>query len=436
MKTKFLLAVILLCSWLIPACQPAQIPQDSPATIPPPTKTASPTDIPLPTNTPVPPTATNTPFVPKATLKIAVAMPLTGNFGSWGTDLYRGSELAVSQLSGPLELIGYAVELVPYDDMDDLDTAVSNAKELVEDPDILCGVGHLTSRLTIQATEVYHRAGLAFISPSATNTDVTKRAYLEVNRVAGRDDLQGTAGARFAQEREFKAIYLIYDQNNAFLQKNADFFKREAIQLGLNLVGELSTNSLSGFESVIGKILASNTDLVYFAGFAEQVGNFVNEARNSGYTGAVLGIDSLSTQDLLNYAGPFAIDGGGMFYTTTGASLASIPEAAQFVQDFQSRYGTEPQFFTPYAYDATGICLKAIEEASRNKGGEIPTRAEVANAIRALVDYPGITDTYTFTSKGDPTSSKFQVFQITTIDPGKWGQNPVVATYNIEPPDQ
>jgi len=361
---------------------------------------------------------------------------MTGNWGSIGTDLFHGSQLAVSQLSDSLELMGYAVQLVPYDDMGDLDTAVSNAKELVEDADILCGVGHFTSGLTIQATEVYHRAGLAFISPSSTNTDVTKRAYLEVNRVIGRDDLQGLAGARFANERGFNAVYLIYNEDNFFLQKNADYFKREARLLGLNLVGELSTNKPSGFESVIKKILESNADLVYFLGFAEQVGTFVNEARESGYTGAVMGVDTISTPDLLNFAGPFAIDGGGLYYTTNGVNLATLPDAAQFLQDFQFRFGTEPQFFTPYAYDATGICLKAIEEASKAKDGSIPTRAEVANAIRALVDYPGITNTYNFTSKGDPRYSKYQVFQVTTIDPGKWGENPLVATYDIEPPDQ
>lgn len=435
MKTKILLATLILCSWLLPACQPAQVPPSSTATIAPPTNTAAPTDTPVPTNTPIPPTATNTPFVPKATFKIPVAVPMTGNWGSYGMDILHGSELAVSQLSNPLELMGYAVQLVPYDDMDDLDTAVSNAKELVEDMDILCGVGHFTSRLTIQATEVYHRAGLAFISPSSTNTDVTKRGYLEVNRVIGRDDLQGIAGAYFAQERGFNAIYLIYNEDIAYIQKNADYFKREAIQLGLNLVGEFSTNNPSSFETVIKKIVESDTDLVYFAGSVEQVGNFVNQARNSGYTGAVLGIDSIATQNLLNFAGPFAIDGGGMYYTT-GANLASMPDAAQFAQDFQSTFGSEPLFFTPYAYDATGICLKAIEEASKAKDGDIPTRSEVANAIRALVDYPGITGTFNFTSRGDPTLSKYQVIQITTIDPGNWGANPLIATYEIESPDQ
>jgi branched-chain amino acid transport system substrate-binding protein len=429
MNTKKIFVVLMVCSWILSACQPAQIPPTATAMIAIPTNTSAPTD------TPVPPTATNTPFVPKATFKIAVAVPMTGDSGAAGTDIFHGSELAAAQLSNPLELMGYAVELAAYDDKNDLDTAVKNAKELVKDADILCGIGHYVSRMTIQATEIYHLAGLPFISPSSTMTDVTNRGYLEVNRVIGREDGQGTAGARFAQERGFKAIYVIYQINGGYTLKNADYFKRESNKLGLPIVGELGTDAIDNFEGVIQDILQTNTDLVYFAGDTTQVGNFINEARKLGYTGPILGTDASASPEILDYAGLSAIDGGGFYYTSVGANLASLPNATQFAKDFLTRFGSDPQTFTPYAYDATGICIKAIEEASKAKGGDIPTRAEVANAIRSLMDYQGITGTYNFTAKGDPTISQYQVFQVTTIDPDKWGTNAVVATYEIEPPE-
>jgi branched-chain amino acid transport system substrate-binding protein len=429
MKIKSLLVVFMVCSWTLSACQPAQIPPTATAAIVPPA------DTPIPTNTSVPPTptVTNTPFVPKATFKIAVAVDMTGVTGVNGTDIFHASELAVSQLSNPLELMGYKIELVSYDDKHDLDAAASNAKELVKDTAILCGVGHFNSNLTISATEIYHQAGLAFISPSSTNPNVTDRGYLEVNRVIGRDDTQGAAGAHFAQERGFKAIYVLYNQSSPYTQKNAASFKREANKLELKVAGELATDVPNNFESVIKRILDENTDLIYFAGFADQVGNFINEARKLGYTGAILGTDAIAP-DVLNFAGPFAIDGGGLYYINNGANLASLPNAAQFAQDFQTQFSSEPLTYTPYAYDATGICIKAIEEASKAKGGDIPTRAEVAKAIRALVDYKGIAGTYNFTKNGDPTVSLYQVVQVTSIDPNKWDANPVVATYEIEPP--
>jgi len=357
---------------------------------------------------------------------------MTGDRGLAGTDIFHASQLAVAQLSNSLELLGYDVELVSYDDKADLNIAVSNAKKLVEDKDILCGVGHYNSNITIQASEVYHRAGLAFISPSSTSPNVTDRSYLEVNRVIGRDDAEGIASARFANERGFKAIYLIYNPSIPYPQKNGTAFKREAGQLGLNIVGEYSTYTSNNFEYVINRILDANADLVYFPGFNDQVGNFTNEARKLGYTGTILGIDG--EPELINLAGPFSIDGGGLYYTTNSPNLLSQPNMAQFVQDFQTQFGIAPWIYTPYAYDATGICLKAIEEASKTKGGDIPSRAEVAKAIRALVDYQGVTGTYNFTPKGDPIVSLYQIYQVTTIDPDQWDTNRIVATYEIEPP--
>jgi branched-chain amino acid transport system substrate-binding protein len=355
--------------------------------------------------------------------------------GLFGADIFHASELAVAQLSMPLELTGYDVQLASYDDMGDPDATIKNAKNLVNDADILCGVGHFNSRLTIQASEVYHQAGLAFISPSSTNKDVTDRGYLEVNRVVGRDDGQGAAGAQFAHDFKFNSIYVLYNKA-PYEQQNADGFKREANKLGLTIVGELPTEKMGNFEETINDILGKNTDLVYFAGLANQVGNFIKEARELGYTGALLGIDTLSSPEILDFAGPFATDGGGLYYTMIGANLASMPNGLQFAKDYQLQFSADPQMYAPYAYDATGICLKAIEEASKAKGGEIPTRAEVANAIRALVDYAGISGTYNFTPNGDPTFAMYQVYQVTTIDPGKWGANPVVASIEITPPEK
>ena len=90
--------------------------------------------------------------------------------------------------------------------------------------------------------------------------------------------------------------------------------------------------------------------------------------------------------------------------------------------------------FAAQAYDAAGTCVKAIEEASKADGGEIPTRAEVARAIRALNGYQGLTGTYNFNRQGDPDPVQYYVNQVTTMDVEQWDQNPVVASIDITPP--
>ena len=50
------------------------------------------------------------------TIKIATQSPLSGGQSAIGVDIKNGAELALEQLKGPLEAMGFKVELAPYDD--------------------------------------------------------------------------------------------------------------------------------------------------------------------------------------------------------------------------------------------------------------------------------------------------------------------------------
>ena len=80
------------------------------------------------------------------------------------------------------------------------------------------------------------------------------------------------------------------------------------------------------------------------------------------------------------------------------------------------------------------ICLRAIEDAAKANGGKMPDRPAVANAIRALKDFAGITGTINFNSIGDLTTAKYFVIQVASPDPAKWNDNPVSETLDIAPP--
>jgi branched-chain amino acid transport system substrate-binding protein len=425
-----LITALMLSSLIIglTGCAPA-------ATVAPPTQSATAvvlSDISTarPTETPIR-TPSQTPFVPKATIKIVAHLPLTGSQSTSATDVEFGAELAVEQLAGPLNELGYKVELVTYDDKNDIDVAVANAKEFTLEPEILCGVGNFSSRITVQAMEVYHKAALAFISPSNTSTAVTDRGFLEINRIVGRDDLQGVAAAQFAQSQGFTTVYII-SHKGAYGGKNAAAFKREADRLGLTISGNQITVLKEKFDSIITRVLTAKPDMVFFAGLDDQAGPFFRETRAAGYMGTFLSIGG--SPALVDLAGPFSIEGGGLYYIETVAPVSYYPDAVSFRQDFLLNFGFSPLPYAAQAYDSAGICMKAIEEASKAKGGDLPTRSEVAEAIRALVDYKGITGTYNFNAKGDSTLAEYFVYEVVSVDPRKWSQNTVTASFKVELP--
>jgi len=398
-----------------------------------PTATRTPAPTKFPTNTPVP-TATLTPFVPKATIKIFNQGPLSGEYASDGYDYLHAVELAIEQLSGPLTDLGYKIELASYDDENNVERAVEKAKEIIADPQVLCGVGHYAGTMTVAAAEIYHKAGLAILAPNGV-AGLTDHGYLEINRIIGNYVGQGAAAAKFANAQGFVKAITISSPWGDYGTRTVYYFKNEAVLLGAPLVVYNTTTELiKDFDNIVTRVLSSNPNVVFFAASPDQAGNFFREARAAGYMGTFMGPNSLSNSSLLEFAGPRLVEGGGMYYTTLAAPASYYPDASTFIEDFTNMYGTPPQPAIANVYDATGICLKAIEEASKAKGGELPTRNEVAKAIRALKDYMGITGTYNFNNNGDLTLAEYFIYKVVSIDPAKWNQNTIVASYKLAPP--
>jgi branched-chain amino acid transport system substrate-binding protein len=369
------------------------------------------------------------------TIKIATQSPLSGGLSGVGVDMKNGAQMALDQLGGKLVEMGYKVELAPFDDQANPDVGVANAKQIVSDPAILCVVGHYNSGVQIPSSEEYHNAGLVNVSPANTNPRVTDRGYAEVNRLVGRDDVQGIVGANFAQGRGITSVFIVHDKT-AYGQGVAEFFKQEAEKIGIQVLGFEGSEEKANFDALINSIVNANPELVYMGGMFDQAGVLFKQAREKGFQGMFLGPDGLDSPELVNIAGPALIEGSGMFYTTVSGPASLYPGTAQFVADFKAAFGADPQPFAAQSYDSMAICLAAIENVLASNGGAMPTRAEVAQAVRALENFPGITGTFTFNSVGDPVSAKYFIIQVKSSDPGKWGENAVVETLDIAPPSK
>src|SRR5262249_17457524 len=105
--------------------------------------------------------------------RIAVALPLTGDIASLGQGLKRAIMLALEQANQQNVFNGYKVEIVNFDDRSDPKEAVDVANRIVSDPTVVGVIGHFNSGCSIPASVVYAKAGLAMISPAASNPKLT-----------------------------------------------------------------------------------------------------------------------------------------------------------------------------------------------------------------------------------------------------------------------
>lgn len=366
-------------------------------------------------------------------IKIATQSPLSGALSVVGSDIKSGAQLGLEQLSEPLTKMGFKVELAPFDDQANPDTGVANAKAIVSDPAVLGVVGHYNSGVQIPSSEEYHAAQLCNVSPANTNPKVTERGYPEINRICGRDDVQGAVGAQFAKSKGITTAYVLHDKT-AYGQGIAEYFKKEAEVQGIKVAGFTGTEEKANFDAILSPILAAKPDCIYFGGMFDQAAVLYKQARQKGFKGLCLSDDGFDSADAAKIGGDALLEGAGTYFSTVSGPANVYPDTAKFIADFKAKFGNNPQPFAAQSFDCAAILLKAIENAANEAGGKMPTREAVGKAVRALQDFHGITGTMTFNAKGDLAKAKYFIIQVTSADPAKWAANRIDTTLDVAPP--
>ena len=349
-----------------------------------------------------------TAWAQKGKIKIAVQAPLSGEQAALGEHIKLGAQLAVEESAKAFKDLGYDLVLVPQDDQAKPEVGVANARNMVADPDVLVIVGHFNSGVALPSSEVYKDAMLTMISPANTATEITDRGYPNVNRVCGRDDVQGPVGARFtAQDLKLKSVYIIHDKT-LYGQGVAENFRNEAKKLGLTVLGFDGTEERANFSPMIIPLKAKNPDLVYFGGIYHQGGLLLKQLREKGVKAKFMGPDGLDSAEMAKIAGSAVV---GSYYTSVAGPPDAYPETAAFAKKYKQRFGKETESFGMYGYDATLVGIKAIEGWIKANPGKKPSRPDVVTAVRNIKNFKGITGSIEFDNKGDPVKAKYFVLQ-------------------------
>jgi branched-chain amino acid transport system substrate-binding protein len=349
-----------------------------------------------------------TAWAQKGKIKIAVQAPLSGEQAALGEHIKLGAQLAVEEASKAFKDLGYELILVPQDDQAKPEVGVANARNMVADPEVLVIVGHFNSGVALPASEVYKDAMLVMISPANTATEITDRGYPNVNRVCGRDDVQGPVGARFAaQELKAKSVYIIHDKTT-YGQGVAESFRSEAKKLGMNVMAFEGTEERANFSPMIIPLKARNPALVYFGGIYHQGGLLLKQMREKGVKAIFMGPDGVDSEEMVKIAGAAAV---GSYYTSVAPPRDATPETAAFAKKYKQRFGKDIEAFGLYGYDATLVGIKAVEQWLKANPGKKPSRTDVSTAVRKIKNFKGVTGSIEFDSKGDPVKAKYFVLK-------------------------
>jgi branched-chain amino acid transport system substrate-binding protein len=331
------------------------------------------------------------------TYDIGFQGPLSGANAQLGINEEYGAELAVAQANAA-GTNGFKVNLVKADDQGDPAKAPAAATQLIQDTNLLGEIGPSFSGATLAVGARYGAAGLAMITPSATNATLQLQKFKTFHRIVPNDNVEGSQGADWLARKGIKKLFVLQDLS-AYGKGVGDTVAKEAKAKGITVIEQgLDGTSTKNYNPIAQTIASSGAGAMFYGGYDAQAALLAKALNAAGYKGLKVGGNGIKSSVFTSSAGTA---GNGWFITCGCQDATVAPQSAAFASAYQKMFKTPPSTYSPEAYDATNALISAIKTASANGA---PTRASVEAAVNNL-DYKGITTTIKFQANGDLLAS-------------------------------
>ncbi len=332
------------------------------------------------------------------TASIGIEAPITGQVAVLGDEQLAFAKLAVAadnKANGTnITLVQGDTQLMPAQ-------ATTVTQQFTSNSKIVGVVGPAGSQEVQAVGPLMGRAGLAFISGSATNPTLTTSGKNPTFfRVVSRDDVQGPQDAQFIiSHLHPKALMIVDDQevySTGLVSSMIPVFQKAGIKVDHESVSQKVTD----FSSLVAKVTPQTTVVVLpwqVAANGEQFGKNLQEQKKNA---TIVGTDGMQSSS-------FTIPGS--YVSAFGPDITAIPQDAALVAAAKVAY---PKFgtFGPPVYAATHVLDDAIATACKSG---TPSRSAVLAAVKATNEPTSVLgQPIKFDSKGDLINAKWFLFKI------------------------
>jgi len=345
--------------------------------------------------------------------KVAVVLPLSGEYKAYGESSRQGLELALEQLRAEGAATDLEVEIA--DSESDPEVAKARLAELF-DAGALAAIGGITTREAAAMAPVAEDRDHVLLSPSAMSDQLAEELRY-FYRLAPSDRTSGNTLADYAaRELGVETAVVLYGEESE--KAGAEEGVKAALRArGGELLGVLEIPAEEGMESTLVEIRELDPDAVYVAADGPTIASTVRGLRQGNFGGKILTTQAFAIPETLSQAGDAA---KGVFLTRTviDANGDGGP-VRRFVESYREKYGEDPDVFAAEAYDAMRVLAAALAESP-------PIASEVRKGLRdAVKSFPGVTGTLEFDASG--AVSKYpRVYDVTgeleLRDHAKWAE--------------
>ena len=334
------------------------------------------------------------------TVTIGAMFDLSGSASVYGLVQHAAVALAAQQIneSGYLG-DGVTLEVNFQDVATDPQQAINIMTTFVDDGNVVAVIGPTLSTEAVASVPVAQEAGLPVMGVSNTASglrealgDFYHRASLPESAVIPGTIAQATAALGLAN------VGVLYGNDDDFTLSGYDVFVQALADNGVNIVGEETfAKGDVDFNAQLTALLGQNPDALVVSALAAEAIQIINQARQQGFTGTIIGGNGFNSPAVLTQAAENAeglIVGGAWNYDNPTPTESS----QQFVEAYEAASeGARPDQFAAQAYTGTWLVATAIRCA------DSVDHAAVNEAFGKIADMETPLGAFTFDETGEPT---------------------------------
>ena len=368
---------------------------------------------------------TGTALAADKVLKIGINLSFTGADAEGAARIGNGAVIAFEEANAAHTVKGYTFQLVKLDDATptagqyDPAQAATNARTMVSDKGYVAALGPQMSGAGKAMAPILSQGGLATITPSSTNPDLTDPKFAQQYRPAGKaiyfrtvatDAFQGPNMANYmAKTLKVKTIYVL-DDSGAYGVGLADAFQAQAEKNGIKVLGRDRLDpKAADYASILTKIKAANPEALYYGGVSQAGVKLAKQAYDIIPNVIKAGGDGMQSADLLKGAGFPAVE--GWYATVASPHVTEDPKTAKFSERYFARFKIRPDDYTITCYTAAEVVIEAVKHVVAT--GKPVTRDAVRDAIQAVKLPNSMLGPIEFDENGDLKNKIISVFKIT-----------------------
>jgi branched-chain amino acid transport system substrate-binding protein len=351
-------------------------------------------------------------------IKIGAIFSVTGPAAYLGSPEAKTAQMLLDKINAAGGVNGRKLELVIKDSGGTPEKAVSFAKQLIEEDQVLAILGPSTSGETMQIKALCEENKMLMLSCAAAETIVNPLAKY-VFKVAPKDSQAVIWIYRTMKDLGIRKIAVL-SSNDGFGASGKTQLETLAKQEGIEIVvNEVYDKQATDLSDILTKVKgAAGVQAVMNWSVVPAQSMVAKNMKQLGINVPLFQSHGFANRKYAEQAGVAAE--GTLFPASRVVVAEELPEnhpqkkvVTAYKQEYEAKYKEDVSTFGGHAYDSLLIVVEAIKRA----GG--PDREKVRDAIENLKGFVGTAGVFNF-SPTDHTGLDLDAFEMMTVKNGKF----------------